>query len=68
MAELIRSSRDFVDDVQDEMRKVTWPDVPQLKNSTFVIIVFVVIVAAVIFVMDYAVNGLLEVIRGVFGG
>jgi preprotein translocase SecE subunit len=52
MADTIRSARDFVGDVQTEMQKVTWPDWPQLKNSTFVILVFVVVVALIIFGMD----------------
>ena len=68
MADAIRSTRDFVGDVQDEMKKVTWPDWPQLKNSTFVIVVFMVVLSLVVFAMDFAVNGVLELIRGLFGG
>jgi preprotein translocase subunit SecE len=68
MADTIRSGRDFVADVQTEMKKVTWPDWPQLKNSTFVILVFVVVVALIIFAMDFVVNQALEVVRSVLGG
>jgi preprotein translocase SecE subunit len=68
MADTIRSAREFTGDVQDEMKKVTWPDWPQLKNSTFVIVVFVTVVGFVIFGMDFAINNLLEVLRGVLGG
>jgi preprotein translocase SecE subunit len=68
MAETIRTLRDFGTDVQDEMKKVTWPDWPQLKNSTFVIVVFVVVVATIIFVMDQSVSAALEVIRGLVAG
>lgn len=68
MAETIRTLRDFSGDVQEEMKKVTWPDWPQLKNSTFVIVVFVVVVAFIIFVMDQAVSAVLEVIRGLLAG
>jgi preprotein translocase subunit SecE len=64
----IGRGRDFVADVQDEMRKVTWPDWPQLKNSTFVIIVFVIILALVIFGMDTVLRTALNVVRGLFGG
>jgi preprotein translocase SecE subunit len=67
MADTIRSARDFTGDVQEEMKKVTWPDVPQLKNSTFVILVFVVVVAVTIFAMDYALNGALELLRSLLG-
>jgi preprotein translocase SecE subunit len=67
MAETIRTLRDFGADVQEEMKKVTWPDWPQLKNSTFVIVVFMIVVALTIFLMDQAVSAILEVIRGVVG-
>jgi len=68
MADTIRSARDFMTDVQTEMKKVTWPDWPQLKNSTFVILIFVVVVALIIFAMDFMVNRGLEVLRSLLGG
>ena len=42
----------FYHDVQDEMRKVTWPDRTQLKDTTFKIIVFVLFIGAVIGAID----------------
>ncbi len=60
--------RRFVDDTVDEMKKVTWPDVPQLRNSTFVVLVFVTIVSAIIWVMDVAARGVLQAILSVFAG
>ena len=68
MADLIRSTRDFTGDVQEEMKKVTWPDTAQLKNSTFVILVFLVVVSVTIFAMDLVVNWSLNLIRSLFGG
>lgn len=68
MADSITSARDFAGDVRTEMQKVTWPDQAQLKNSTFVIVVFVVALALVIFGMDFAVSGLLQLLRSVLGG
>jgi preprotein translocase subunit SecE len=68
MADTIRNARDFIGDVQTEMQKVTWPDWPQLKNSTYVIIVFVTVVALIIFGMDFVVNNALELLRGILGG
>jgi len=47
-----RSTGVFVSEVNGEVRKVTWPDRQQLKNATGVIILFVVIVAILIGVMD----------------
>lgn len=68
MAEAVGKSRAFVGDVQEEMRKVTWPDWPQLKSSTGVIVVFVLIVAVVIFGIDIVLTWALNLIRSVFGG
>ena len=42
----------FYHEVQDEMRKVTWPDRPQLKDTTIKIIIFVLFLGAVIGVID----------------
>ena len=62
---LVRT-REFVGEVVDELKKVTWPDYPQLKNATLVIIVFVIIVALIIWVMDMSVRGILNVIMDLF--
>jgi preprotein translocase subunit SecE len=42
----------FYHEVQDEMRKVTWPDRPQLKDTTIKIIIFVLFIGAIIGVID----------------
>ena len=68
MADRLRSAQGFVTDVRTEMQKVTWPDWPQLKNSTFVIVVFVTVLALVIFVMDFVSARLLELLSSIFGG
>jgi len=47
-----RQTAAFVGDVNAEVRKVTWPDRQQLKNATGVIILFVVVVAILIGLMD----------------
>ncbi len=60
--------RRFTDETVDELKKVTWPDWPQLKNATLVILVFMVIVAFIIWVMDLTVSGLLDLIINLFAG
>jgi len=47
-----RSLNTFYHEVQDEMRKVTWPDRPQLKDTTIKIIIFVLFLGAVIGAID----------------
>jgi len=56
----------YTDETVDEMKKVTWPDFPQLRNSTFVVLVFVVIVSAIIWVMDVATRGVLGLVLDIF--
>ena len=68
MASIIQRTRSFTQEVVDEIKKVTWPDWPQLKNSTAVVIVFVVIVSLIIFVMDLVVRGVLGFIMNLFSG
>ena len=53
---IVQKTRAFTTEVVDELKKVTWPDWPQLKNATFVIIVFIIAVTGIIFVMDRIVN------------
>lgn len=57
----------FLDETAEEMEKVTWPDWPQLKNSTIVILIFVVLVSAIIWFMDLSVTAVLDLIMGIFG-
>ncbi len=69
MADTTRTTTgDFVSEVRDEIHKVTWPDRDQLKESTGVIVVFVLLVSALIFVIDYVVRIGLEGITSLFGG
>ena len=42
----------FYHEVQEEMRKVTWPDRAQLKDTTIKIIIFVLFLGAIIAAID----------------
>jgi preprotein translocase subunit SecE len=42
----------FYHEVVAEMRKVTWPDREQLKDTTIKIIIFVLFIAAILGVLD----------------
>jgi preprotein translocase subunit SecE len=69
MAEnIVVRTKTFTTEVVDELKKVTWPDMPQLRSATGVIIVFVIIVALIILLMDVTVRGLLNLIMGIFTG
>lgn len=59
-------ARRFFDETVDELKKVTWPDAAQLRNSTFVILVFVVIVSFIIWLMDVGVRAVLGAVLDIF--
>lgn len=46
----------FYQDVMAEMKKVTWPDRPQLQQSTIQILIFVLFIGAVIALIDVGLN------------
>ena len=50
---------DFLTAVRSEMRKVTWPDRAQLKQSTIAVIVFVLIIAGFIALLDVILQAIL---------
>jgi preprotein translocase subunit SecE len=52
----------FYHEVMYEMRKVTWPDRAQLRQATITIIVFVLLIAAVIGLLDVTLQAVL--VRG----
>jgi preprotein translocase subunit SecE len=69
MAETTRTGVfDFISEVLEQVRKVTWPDWPQLRESTGVIVVFVLVVALVIFGMDQVVHNGLQLVTSLFTG
>ena len=53
----------FVEGVNAEMRKVTWPDRTQLKDTTIKIIIFVLLLGAVIGIIDLLLEAVL--VRGI---
>lgn len=69
MAETTRTTaRDFFVEVSDELKKVTWPDREQLRESTIIIVAFVSIVAMLIFLMDRGVILVLDLVTSLLGG
>jgi len=60
--------RRFTDETVDELKKVTWPDWDQLRNSTVTVLVFVIIVSGIIWLMDVSVRGVLGLVLDIFAG
>ena len=59
----------FYHGVVAEMKKVTWPDVPQVRSATVSIIIFVLILGLVITLLDFVLTSvLLKLIPSLFVG
>jgi len=56
---MARQTVTFVGEVNSEIKKVTWPGRAELRSATGVIILFVVIVAIIIGLMDVILQGIL---------
>jgi len=67
MLQKLMDTRAFVEESWGELQRVTWPDIDQLKNATFVIIVFSAIVALIILIMDFASRTVIDLIFRIFG-
>lgn len=67
MVAQLKRANEFIQECWIELQRVTWPDWPQLKNATLVVIVFCILVAGVIWVMDVASRFLIDFIMGIFG-
>jgi preprotein translocase subunit SecE len=67
MVTQIKRTNEFIQECWVELQRVTWPDWPQLKNATLVVVVFCLIVSLIIWVMDLASRFLIDVIMGIFG-
>ena len=64
---IVTRSKDFVEEAFVELKKVTWPDYPQLKNATFVVLGFVIAISFVIYLMDVVIRFGVTEIMGLFG-
>lgn len=60
---IVERTSTLYQEVVAEMRKVTWPDQAQLKDSTIKILIFVLFVGAVIGLLDVILQGVL--VRGI---
>ena len=59
----------FYHEVVQELKRVTWPDRPQVRQATIAIILFVLFVGVVIYLMDLVLQGVLvRLIPSLFGG
>jgi preprotein translocase SecE subunit len=67
MVAQLKRTGEFIEESWTELQRVTWPDWAQLKSATLVVIVFCILVAGVIWLMDLASRFLIDLIMGIFG-
>ena len=56
------SVKGFIDDVHAEFNKISWPTWKELKGSTRVVIVFILLMGACVCLFDYVLFGLVRLI------
>jgi preprotein translocase subunit SecE len=49
----------FYHGVMAELKRVTWPDLPQVRSATIAIIIFVLILGLLITALDFVLQGIL---------
>jgi len=57
----------FFADVKSELQKTTWPTRKEVRNTTIVVIIFVMVCAAYLFVVDRVLQTGMERLFRVFG-
>ncbi|HEX4807835.1 MAG TPA: preprotein translocase subunit SecE [Bryobacteraceae bacterium] len=55
-----QQARDYIDEVKSEMRRVTWPNWPQVRATTGVVIAAVFLFAGYFFVVDFVVRSTID--------
>lgn len=65
-ASLFSRIKRYFKETKSELKKVTWPSMAQIKKNTGVIIVFILIVTAFLFVCDLAFGGLRNAFLNIF--
>jgi preprotein translocase subunit SecE len=59
---VLASSRRFARDVRGELRRVSWPDRDQLRQSTAVVLIIVLVLAVYVAAVDFVFQNLVRLI------
>ena len=63
----VQDFRKFLHDVRNEMGHVTWPSLPEVRSTTFIVIVTIFFFGAFFFVVDGAFGRLIQMILSKYG-
>jgi preprotein translocase subunit SecE len=53
-----------VNDIMNELKKVTWPTMTEVRTNTIVVIVMSIIAAAILFIFDFTWSKLTDLVYG----
>ena len=53
---MFRKFKDFLQGVEFEMRKVSWPTAEQLRGSTMVVLVLSLLLVIFLFIVDFSLS------------
>jgi preprotein translocase subunit SecE len=59
---VLAGTRRFTRDVRGELRRVTWPDRDQLRQSTAVVLIIVLVLAVYVAAVDFVFQSLVRLI------
>lgn len=59
---MFRKIKQFLDSVQFEMKKVSWPTWEELKGSTYVVLSLSLLIAVFLFVVDMVLTRILNIL------
>ena len=59
---VLAGPRKFARDVRGELRRVTWPDRDQLRQSTAVVLIIVIVLAVYVAAVDFVFQNLVRLI------
>ncbi len=62
------SIKTFLGEVRTETKKVTWPKPSELKESTTVVVIAVLLITAFVSVIDLVLNKVLGLVMSIGGG
>jgi len=52
--------RNYVLETREELRKCTWPSVDELKGSTVVVVISIILIGAFTVAIDFLLNGIIR--------
>jgi preprotein translocase subunit SecE len=59
-------TRDYIEEVQSEMKRVSWPTWPQVRSTTIVVIISTFLLSGYFFVVDFVCNSIITRIINLF--